>query len=345
VAITVEADEINVLKTGGQADGRRVVVLVGGVGGAKLAYGLAQILPPEQLTVIVNVADDFWHYGLRICPDLDTIMYTLSGLVDKTNGWGVAGDTTQMLDALRSYGEAGWFRLGDRDLATHLLRTQMLRDGARLTEVTAHLTRQLGIGCTVLPVSDDPIATMVDTVEYGELDFQTYFVRHRWQPQVKRLRYQGIEQATITPEVQRAISNADVILFGPSNPWLSIAPILDVPGMRDALLAAPVPRVAVTPIIGGRAVKGPAAKLMAELGLEVAPQTVAAYYGQVITGFIVDVSDAEADANDGDAEENLQSFGIQPEKLNTMMNNDEDKINLARQLLALTGLTQQWGNS
>lgn len=308
----------------------QVVVLVGGVGGAKLAYGLARILPPEKLTIIVNVADDFWHYGLRVCPDSDTLMYTLSGLVNKTNGWGLNGDTTSMLDMLRQYGETPWFGLGDRDLATHLLRTQMLRAGQRQTEVTQQLTRNLGIQCALLPVTDQEVATIVDTVEYGELAFQEYFVKYRWQPQVKAIRYQGIESARLTPEVEQAVLNADLIVFGPSNPWLSIEPVLAIPGMRDLLQSRSIPRAAVTPIVEGQALKGPAAKIMQELGYEVSPTTVAQFYGQTINCFITDARD-----------QNLPVSSLQTLNFDTIMNNDADKVRLAQQVLtALMGAKQ-----
>jgi LPPG:FO 2-phospho-L-lactate transferase len=317
------------LETAVSIEEKKVVVLVGGVGGAKLAYGLANVVKPENLTVIVNVGDDFTYYGLRICPDLDTIMYTLAGRVDKTNGWGLSGDSTHMLEALRDYGEDAWFRLGDRDMATHLLRTKLLHEGYRLTEVTRHFTRHLGIACTVLPASDQPIATIVDTYEHGELEFQAYFVKHRWQPRVRTIRYNGIESAKISPEVEWAVHSADVILFGPSNPWLSIEPILAIPGMRELLMKRSVPRAAVTPIIEGRAIKGPAAKLMGELGFEVSASSVAHFYAGVINEFIIDERDG-----------NLQSFDSRVHMFDTIMNNDEDKIRLARQVLAAT---EDWG--
>ncbi|MBZ0286373.1 MAG: 2-phospho-L-lactate transferase, partial [Anaerolineae bacterium] len=245
-----------------------VVVLVGGVGGAKLAYGLAQVLPPDEFSIIVNTGDDFWLYGLRICPDLDTITYTLSGLVDPMNGWGIGGDTRHMLSALKRLGEDPWFGLGDQDVATHLLRTVALRDGDSLTDVTTRLTKKLGIPQRILPMTDAPVATIVDTEEYGEIDVQTYLVRYRWQPTVKSLRLDGIESAAVSGPVREVLEKADVILIGPSNPWLSIDPILAVPGMRALITARPIPRVAVSPIVGGRALKGPADKLMAELGYE-----------------------------------------------------------------------------
>lgn len=303
----------------------KVVVLVGGVGGAKLAHGLAQILPPENLTVIVNTGDDFWHYGLKICPDLDTVMYTLSGLVDKANGWGVGGDTTRLLEALGRYGETPWFRLGDQDVATHLLRTNWIQAGERLTTITGKLNKALGVNCTVLPMTDATVSTMLDTVEQGELEFQPYFVRYRWQPTVKAIRYAGIEAATVSAEVCAAILAADVVLIGPSNPWLSITPILSVPGMRDLLVARDVPRVAVSPIVGGKAIKGPAAKLMAELGYTVSAETVVQVYGNAITGFVYDETDAD-----------LRIAGLDAVTFNTVMQSDADRASLARHILEWT---------
>lgn len=308
---------------------QNVVVLVGGVGGAKLALGLQQIVPAERLTVVVNTGDDFWHYGLRICPDLDTVMYTLAGLVDTVNGWGLAGDTTDALEALQRYGEDTWFRLGDRDIATHMLRSHMLRQGHSLTAITQHLAAALGLGPQLLPMTDAEVATVVDTVEHGRLDFQSYFVRHRWQPVVRSLEYTGLEQASPTEAVLCALAKADVILFGPSNPWLSIGPLLALPGLRDALVSRPVPRVAVTPIVGGQALKGPAAKLMAELGYGVSAEAVAAYYGDVINGFVYDMSDTAFSAE-----------GLQTTALNTIMHTDADKASLAQQVLDWIG---GWG--
>lgn len=302
-----------------------MVVFVGGVGGAKLAHGLAQILPPGRLTIIVNTGDDLWHYGLRICPDMDTVMYTVGGVVDPVNGWGVAGDTTNALEALRRYGEQPWFRLGDQDIATHLLRTLALRDGERLTTITARLTKSLGILHTILPMTDDSVATMIQTAEYGELEFQEYFVRYRWQPTVQALRYAGAESAQVTPEVEAAVKQADVILIGPSNPWLSIAPILSVSGMRELICAQDVPRVALTPIVGGQALKGPAAKIMAELGLEVSPRAVADEYGEIVNGFVYDEQDANL--NFGKFS-HLRTFSC-----DTIMQDEISRAQLARRML------------
>ncbi len=301
---------------------KNIVVLVGGVGGAKLALGLVRILPPESLTVIVNTGDDFWHYGLRICPDLDTIMYTLSGLVDRDNGWGVVDDSRNMLDMMQRYGEEPWFGLGDRDLATHLLRTRLLREGHLLTGITQQLTTSLGVKHRVLPMTDAPVETMVDTVEHGELDFQNYFVRYRWQPTVKALRFDGCENAAMTIAVQEAFAAADAILIAPSNPWLSIDPILSVPGMRETIVGRDVPRVAISPIIGGCAVKGPAAKLMSELGYDVSAKAVAEYYGDLINSFVYDEQDI-----------GLEIQGIHTVAMYTIMKTESDKSALAQNVL------------
>lgn len=302
---------------------KHVVVLVGGVGGAKLAYGLARLLSPEQLTIVVNTADDFNLYGLRICPDSDTIMYTLADLVDKTNGWGIGGDTIHMLGALRRYGEDTWFRLGDQDMATHVLRTHWLSQGCTQTEITARLSAALGVKHRILPMSDEPVATMVDTQEYGEIEFQHYFVRHRWQPTVKGLRFLGAETAQMTREVKNALAEADAILIAPSNPWLSIAPMLAVQGLRAALVAQNVPRVAISPIIGGQAVKGPAAKLMKELGYEPSAAAVAQYYGDLLTGYVYDERDL-----------GLTFPALRTLALNTLMQSEAERITLARNVLA-----------
>jgi len=295
---------------------------VGGVGGAKLAYGLREILPPEKLTIIVNTGDDFWLYGLRICPDLDTITYTLGERVNKQQGWGVANDTHQMLDALRGYGEDTWFGLGDIDMATHLLRTEMLRAGHTLTDITERIQTALGVEHRILPMTDDEVATVVDTVEHGEIGFQTYFVRYRWQLTVRGLRYTGADAATMPEAVRGAMAEADAIILGPSNPWLSLAPILAMPGMRQAIVGRDVPRVAVSPIVGGEAIKGPTAKIMRELGVPPTAASVARYYGDVINGFVYDETDAP-----------LTLDGIRTTALQTVMRTDRDKIMLAEKLL------------
>ncbi len=310
---------------------RSVLALAGGVGGAKLADGLARTLPPGALTVIVNTGDDFRHYGLAISPDLDTVMYTLGGVANAVNGWGLEGDTAQMLGMMRRYQGDAWFGLGDKDLATHLLRTQWLAQGISLTEITRRLSQALGITSAVLPMSDDPIPTMIHTVEYGTLPFQEYFVRYRWQPTLKptQLAMPGdLPNSPITFDgsahpsdaVLTAFKNADLIVICPSNPMLSVDPILNVAGVRDLLARRTVPCVAVSPLIGGQAVKGPAAKIMAELGLEVSSNGIARYYGDLIDGLVIDVNDA-AQAK------HILSTDI-------LMRTVEDRVRLAKEVMA-----------
>jgi LPPG:FO 2-phospho-L-lactate transferase len=304
----------------------KIVLLVGGVGGAKLAYGLYHAMPPENLTVIVNTGDDFWHHGLRICPDLDTVMYTLSGLVNKDMGWGVVDDTTHALDALRRYNSDEWFKLGDKDIATHLLRTQWWYEGVTLTEITRRLATALGITCTLLPMANGEVPTIVHTKEYGELPFQEYFVKHRWQPTLTSIEYVGADATNPPPAVQQALESADAVIIAPSNPWLSVRPILSLHSMTDWLMARNIPRVVVTPLIQGNAVKGPTAKLMGELGLSITPQSVIDYYGGVINGFLGDSRDEFVTST--------TSSSIAMRFTDTLMDSDEKRISLAKYLLA-----------
>jgi LPPG:FO 2-phospho-L-lactate transferase len=299
----------------------RIVLLVGGVGGAKLAYGLYHL--HDKLTIIVNTGDDFWHYGLRICPDVDTITYTLSDLVNPKTGWGVRDDSFLTFETLRRFGEEPWFRLGDQDLALHMIRTTMWRDGHSLTTITQHIANQLQINCDILPMSDTPIETMIHTADQNTLSFQEYFVKSRWQPALQSIELRGIVDASLTDAARAAIAQADAVILGPSNPWLSINPILSVPGMRDALLARDIPRIAVTPIVGGDSVKGPTAKIMRELGLAVSPETVVEYYGDILNGFVLDQRDPQADVP------HLKTL-----TRDTLMNNNERRITLARDILA-----------
>ena len=306
-----------------------IVALAGGVGGARLAHGLARALAPGDLSIIVNTGDDFDHYGLRVCPDLDTVMYTLSGLANDATGWGVAGDTDGALAMLRRYGEDGWFWLGDRDLATCLLRTQRLRDGEALSAVTAGLAGALGVGATLLPMSDALVATMVETPA-GELAFQEYFVRRRQQDAVLGVRLEGIEAARATDATLAALSQAEAVIICPSNPLLSVGPILRVGGMREAVEAARArgaPVVAVSPIIGGRAVKGPAAANLAALGVEVSPLGVARWYAGLLDGLALDNADAAL------ARE-IAALGVQPLVTDILMRDAEDRERLAREVLA-----------
>lgn len=270
---------------------KKIVALAGGVGGAKFAHGLAQILPPNQLTVVVNTGDDFKHYGLHISPDLDTVMYTLTDHANPATGWGIRNESWQMVSMLTAYGEDVWFNLGDRDLATHLIRTEKLAQGQTLTAITQQLSEALGITQKILPATNDPLATIVETKELGKLGFQEYFVKHRWQPTVTGLEYQGQAQAQITPDVKLAFEEADLIVICPSNPLLSIAPILAVQEIREKLETRTVPSLLISPLIGGKAVKGPTDKLMHELGLDNSQVGIADFYNGLIDILVIDEGD------------------------------------------------------
>lgn len=303
-----------------------VVALAGGVGGAKMAHGLSLALAPEDVTVIVNTGDDFDHYGLRICPDLDTVLYTLAGLANDVTGWGVVGDTSATLDMLRRYGEETWFWLGDRDLATSLLRTARLRAGEPLSAVTRGLAQALGVGVRLLPMSDTPVATIIQTPE-GELAFQDYFVRRRHQDVVVGVRFEGIERAQPLPEALAALAQTDAIVICPSNPLLSIEPMLRVEGMRAALAASAAPVVAVSPIIGGQALKGPADRILEAQGFAVSPLGIAHWYGALLDGLVLDETDA-ALAPD------IAALGVRPFVTQTIMRSATDRERLARETLA-----------
>lgn len=267
----------------------RVLALAGGVGGAKLAQGLAHTLSPEQLRIVVNTGDDFTHWGLNISPDLDTVMYTLAGMYNQTQGWGLQDESFNCLAQMGRYGNETWFNLGDRDLATHLLRTRWMHEGMRLTEVTARLCRQLGVEHQLLPMSDDLCQTVVITEE-GELAFQEYFVKRHWQPVITGLRWHEPAPAQPTSQFMQALQWANVVILCPSNPFVSIEPILRLPGVRPALNKRKV--VAVSPILGGKAVKGPAAKIFSEFGIEPSALAVAEHYQDILTGFVADAVDA-----------------------------------------------------
>jgi len=274
----------------------KIVALAGGVGGAKLATGLQAALPPGCLTVIVNTGDDFEHWGLHVCPDLDTVLYNLAGLNNPEMGWGRQDEAWAVLGEMERYGGENWFRIGDRDLALHLRRTEWLRMGISLTEVTDRLRRLLGIPSAILPMCNEPVRTLVHTDE-GDLPFQHYFVRRRCEPSLVDLSFVGAESATLSPEVHKALRGADLIVFCPSNPYVSIDPILSVPGLRDFLRGSKMPKIAVSPIVNGQALKGPAAKMMRELGEMSSPLTVVDHLGDVLDGFVIDRADAElADA-------------------------------------------------
>ena len=274
----------------------RVVALAGGVGGAKLARGLQEVLPPGALSVIVNTGDDFEHWGLTICPDLDTVLYNLSDINNPETGWGRQEESFQALAAMEELGGEDWFRLGDKDLALHLRRTEWLRQGISLTEVSERLRRSLGVPTRIMPMSDRPVRTLVHTDE-GDLPFQHYFVRRRCEPIVIDLSFVGADAAHPSVTAVEAIEQADLIIFCPSNPYLSIDPILSVKGMRRLLRTVDAPKVPVTPIVGGTAIKGPAAKMMREMGQMISPITVTDHFDGLIDGFVLDTQDAVIQAS------------------------------------------------
>jgi len=300
-----------------------VVALAGGVGGAKLADGLARCLPAQSLTIVVNTGDDFEHLGLRICPDLDTVCYTLAGLANPETGWGRKDETWTVLESLRELGGPDWFRLGDRDLGTHLERTRRLKEGQPLSQITRDFCRAWGLNLTVLPVSDDELATRVYTND-GELPFQEYFVRRQCRPQVKGFRFQGASEARPAPGVVESIRGADLVVICPSNPWVSIDPIFAVPGVEAAVRARPV--VAVSPIIGGQTVKGPAAKMYAELGVQPSAVAVARHYRSLLSGFVLDQIDA-------DQAPEVERLGVSPLVTDILMKKPGDRQRLAGEVL------------
>lgn len=321
----------------------QTLALAGGVGGAKLVHGLAQILPPENLTVIVNTGDDFEHFGLHISPDLDTVCYTLAGLANPQTGWGRANETWNALNTLRTLGAPDWFNLGDADLGLHLERTRRLRAGDPLSRITADFCRALGIAHPILPMSDQPIRTIVETPE-GDLPFQDYFVRLKCTPTVSGFRFAGAEAATPAPGVLPALKSADLLIICPSNPWVSIAPILATlkpprpmgegradefpsPFGRGVKGEGPTIRLAVSPIIAGQAVKGPAAKMFAELGIVPSALAVAQQYRGLLTHFVLDTADA-------DQAESIRALGMQPIVLDTLMRTPSDRARLAAQIFA-----------
>ena len=311
----------------------KITALAGGVGGAKLVDGLARALPPEQLKVIVNTGDDFEHLGLRICPDLDTVCYTLAGIANPETGWGRDEETWNVMENLAAIGGPAWFRLGDKDLGTHLERTRLLAAGMTLSEITSRFCQSWGIRQEVYPASDDRMPTYVDTEE-GEMPFQEYFVKRRCQPRVKGFRFENVEQARPAPGVCEALLAADLVVICPSNPWVSIDPILAVPGIRQALSGKAV--LAVSPIIGGQAVKGPAAKMYTEFGISPSALAVAQHYeasmnGGILTGYVMDWRDE-------DQVEPVRALGIQALSTETWMKTMQDRLQLAEKVLAFAVL-------
>jgi LPPG:FO 2-phospho-L-lactate transferase len=309
----------------------KVVALSGGIGGAKLALGLTHVVDPGDLLIVANPGDDFEHLGLAISPDLDTLIYTLAGLENPATGWGRAGETWTFMQVLKQLGGPDWFQLGDGDLALHVERTHRLAKGEPLSAIMDDVARRLGIAARILPATDDPVRTKLKTAD-GWLDFQDYFVRLRCAPQVDEIVFEGASTARPQPELLAALTQAPLraVIICPSNPFISIEPILAVPGLREALRAAPAPVVAVSPIVGGRAVKGPTAKMMAELALPVTAAAVARRYADLLQGYVLD----EADAARG---------GISCETLvaPTLMTDLDTKVALARAVLAFADRLRQ----
>ena len=299
-----------------------IIALSGGIGGAKLALGLSRVLPPEELLIIANTGDDFEHYGLTICPDTDTLLYTLAGLDNPQLGWGRADESWAFMETLASLGGADWFRLGDRDLALHVLRSHRLRGGETISAITDDLRKRFGIDPRILPMSDDPVRTQIST-DQGWLDFQDWFVRLRAEPLARAVKFAGVEQARPQPVLLEALrAQPRGIVICPSNPFISIEPILAVPGLRNAIAASGAPVVAVSPIIAGQAVKGPTARMFEALGVTPSAAAVAARYGDLLDGYVMEHGDDAA--------------GITPRVFHaaTLMRDLADKTALARQVLA-----------
>jgi LPPG:FO 2-phospho-L-lactate transferase len=303
----------------------RITALAGGIGASKFLLGLASVLPPEDITIIANTGDDIELYGLRICPDIDTVTYTLGGVINPVTGWGLSGDTFECLQGLKRYGEDTWFNLGDRDLATHIFRTHKLRQGVSLTEVTDSIRRAFGVKSTILPMTDAYTPTRI-TTDDGEMHLQEYFVRRKCEPRVVDISFDGIEHAKPASGVKNAILDADLVILCPSNPFISIGPILAVPGIRETLSETEAMVIAVTPIIGGKAMKGPAADMLRDLGNEVSASAVAKIYRDFLDVFVLDEVDADLQAE-------IKANGTRVITTNTVMNTAEQKAELARTVI------------
>ena len=308
------------------------LALSGGVGGAKLALGLMCALDnPARLMIAANTGDDFEHLELSICPDIDTLMYTLAGLNNPETGWGRAGETATFMTALAALGGETWFHLGDGDLATHVERTRRLHAGEPLSEITRALVERLGIGCDIVPMTDDVVRTIVET-EQGDLGLQHYFVRERCEPRVLGFRYTGCGDATANPRILERLADPNLggVIICPSNPYISIDPILAIPGLRRAIEDSPAPVIAVSPIVGGRALKGPTAKMMLELGIEPGVVSVARHYGDLLDGLIIDEADTSEVAT-------ISAPGLDVVATKTVMTDLDDRISLAKEALAFAG--------
>ena len=309
----------------------RCVALSGGVGGTKLVLGLTHVLDPSALLVVANTGDDFEHLGLHVSPDLDTLTYTLAGLANRSTGWGRQDESWGFMAALAALGGEDWFLLGDGDLAMHVERTRRLAAGESLTAVTAHLTAQLGIATPILPMSDDPVRTVVGTAD-GPLAFQHYFVREKCAPAVTGFTFEGADAARANPAFLSALDaqGLEAIVICPSNPFISIDPILALPGVRGRLAASPAPVVAVSPIVGGQAIKGPTAKMMGEMGLAQSAAEVARRYAGLLDGFVIDTADEGA-------ADSVRALGMEVLVTGTVMESLDDRIALARAVLAFAG--------
>ncbi len=313
---------------------KTILSLCGGVGGAKLAHGLSKVVSPDDLLIVVNTGDDFEHLGLHISPDLDTVMYTLAGVADPDRGWGLAGETWSFMEALAGFEEAAWFKLGDKDLATHLYRTRALKQGLGLAGVTRALCRSFGMAHRIIPMTDDPLQTLIVT-DRGTLSFQDYFVRLGCRPGVRAVEFSGAGQARPHPDFAALLSGRepDAIILCPSNPFLSIGPILSLEGIRTGLQSVKAPVVAVSPIIGGKALKGPAAKIMKELGMPASNLSIADYYADFLDGLVIDTADEQETRA-------IEKLGIRVKVTNTIMRSIQDRISLAGTCLEFA-LSQQ----
>jgi LPPG:FO 2-phospho-L-lactate transferase len=302
----------------------KIVALAGGVGGAKLVCGLAQILNPGDLSVIVNTGDDFEHYGLYICPDLDTICYNLANLSDPLTGWGREKDSYQSLEEAKRLGGPDWFRIGNKDLGTHLERTRRLKVGQKLSEITSVFCKTWGITTSVYPMTNEKVSTTLITAEMGEIPFQEYFVHQKSQPVIKAIKFTGIEKAEPIPEINNAFRDASLVVFCPSNPWVSIDPILNINGIKKMMVNKKV--IAVSPIIQGNALKGPAAKMFFELGIKPSAEAVFNHYQGLLSGFVFDQLDISLKSK-------IDKNGINSFVTDTIMKDLSDKVRLAKEIL------------
>ncbi|HWP43910.1 MAG TPA: 2-phospho-L-lactate transferase [Blastocatellia bacterium] len=308
----------------------KITALAGGIGASKLLLGLAGCVEPDDITIIANTGDDIELFGLRISPDIDTITYTLAGVINEETGWGLSGDSFECLKWIARYGEAAWFNLGDRDLATHIYRTAELRRGRTLSDVTDHIRRSLGVRSRILPMTDSFTPTRVVTDE-GEMHLQEYFVRRRATPRVVEIRFDNIEAARPAPGVESAILEADAVILCPSNPFISIGPVLAVPGLRDCLRRTPARRIAITPIVAGRAIKGPAADMLRHLGHEASALGVARIYSDFVNAFVLDEADSHLAPS-------IEALGMRVFVTGTVMKTREDKVRLAEAVIHFASL-------